>query len=66
MIGMCGFYRRFCPNLSTILSPLTGLLSKGTEFKWSRECQEALEKVKRILTSPPVLVSPDYAREFIL
>lgn len=23
LVGMCGFYRRFCPNLSTVIAPLT-------------------------------------------
>ena len=66
LIGMCAFYRQFCPNLSTVIAPLRDLVGKRTEFRWTRECQEALEKVKRILTSPPVLVSPDYSREFRL
>ena len=66
LLGMCGFYRRFCPNLSTVIAPLTDLVGKRVVFKWTKECQGALEKIKRILTNPPVLVSPDYSKEFRL
>jgi len=66
LIGLCAFYRRFLPNLSTVISPLTDLVSKARKFEWSQECQEAFEKVKRILVSPPVLISPDYTKEFRL
>lgn len=66
LIGMCGFYRKFCPNLSTVIAPLTDLVSTKRRFTWTEECQEALIKVKRILTSPPVLVTPDYTKEFEL
>lgn len=66
LIGMCGFYRRFCPNLSTIVTPLTDLTSGKVKFVWTDECQTAFEKVKRILTNCPVIVSPQYDREFRL
>lgn len=64
---MVGFYRKFCPNLSTITAPLTSLIvSPKVKFVWTSQCQEALDKVKGILSSSPVLVSPDYTKEFRL
>ena len=66
IIGMVGAYRRFCPNLSTILTPLTNLVSPKSKFEWTHECQLALNKIKGILGSYPVLVPPDYTREFRL
>ena len=66
IIGMIAYYRKFCPNLSSILTPLTDLVSPKVKFVWNSRCQEALEKVKRILMSSPVLVSPNYDREFRL
>lgn len=66
LVGIVGFYRRFCPNLSTIIAPLTNLLSSKIPFIWDEQCQLAFEKVKKILTSSPVLQSPDYNKEFKL
>ena len=66
IIGMIAYYRKFCPNLSSVLTPLTGLVSPKVKFVWDSRCQEALEKVKRIFMSSPVLVPQLYDREFRL
>lgn len=65
-IGMAGFYRRFCPNFSAIIAPLTDLTSPKTKFVWTSECQESFEKVKTILTSRPVLQAPDFNKKFVI
>ena len=66
LIGLVGYYRKFCPNLSTILAPLTDLNSPKVRFQWSDECQKSFERIKRILSSPPVLVPPEYSKYFKL
>ena len=66
VLGMAGFYRKFVPNFATVTAPLTELLRKGVKWRWSAECQAALEAVKAILVSKPVLVAPDFARPFCL
>lgn len=33
ILGSTGFYRRFCPNYSTVAAPLTDLLKKDRKFK---------------------------------
>jgi len=63
---MAGYYRKFCPNFSTITSALTNLLKKNVKFVWAESCQLAFDKVKAILTSEPVLTAPDFSREFKL
>ncbi|XP_072171900.1 uncharacterized protein [Diadema setosum] len=65
-LGMCGFYRRFVHNFSTIAAPLTNLLKKGKKFVWSSDCQTAFESLKAILTRDPVLVAPDFGKPFKL
>ena len=37
-IGMIGYYRKFCKNLSQILAPLTDLLSSKVKFVWTELC----------------------------
>ena len=65
-LGMAGYYRRYCPNFSDVVAPLTNLLSKKTKFLWDGRCQEAFDKVKSLLMSSPVLVAPDYDKPFKL
>jgi hypothetical protein len=38
-IGMAGYYRRFIEVFSKIVRPITVLLAKKVEFKWTPECQ---------------------------
>ena len=65
-LGLCNYYRRFVQDFSHIAAPLTKLLRKDTKFQWSNEAQTAFEELKQKLTSDPVLVFPDFNREFIL
>jgi hypothetical protein len=37
-LGLAGYYRRFIEGFSKIAKPMTSLLEKGKEFKWSHEC----------------------------
>lgn len=65
-LGMAGYYRKFCSNFSDVTFPLTDLLGKGKTFIWSDSCQQAFDDVKAILSNAPVLVTPDYQKQFIL
>ncbi len=66
VLGMCGFYRRFVPNFAAVTAPLTNLLKKGVKFSWSADSQQALEMIKAVLASEPVLVAPDFSAPFKL
>ena len=50
-LGMAGYYRKCCPNCSTIAHSLTDLLGKDKRFVWSEQCQKAFESVKAILSN---------------
>lgn len=63
-LGMIGYYRNFCCNFSTVVSPLTNLLKKSVKFDWSLECQQAFENAKLLLSSAPVLVAPKLDQPF--
>ena len=65
-LGMAGFYRRYCPNFSAVVAPLTHLTSGKVTFKWTEDCQVAFDHLKNYLARDPVLVAPDFARPFIL
>jgi hypothetical protein len=55
-IGMASYYRRFIEGFSKIAKPMTALLAKKVEFKWTPACQESFEMLKQKLTTTPVLV----------
>jgi hypothetical protein len=42
------------------------MTKSSVKFQWDEQAQSALNKIKRILTSPPVLSTPRYDREFLL
>jgi len=61
---MASWYRRFVPNFATVVQPMTALLKKGRKWAWGPEQQNALEEVKRRLTTAPVLGCPDFDKTF--
>jgi hypothetical protein len=63
-LGLVGYYRRFIPNFSKISKPITELLKKGTKYVWSKECDEAFQTLKKLLTTSPVLAQPDIVKPF--
>jgi hypothetical protein len=65
-LGMAGYYRKFCPNFSSIAYPLTNLLCKNSKCLWGESCQNAFEQIKAILSVSPVLSSPDFGKPFML
>ena len=65
-LGMVGFYRKFCPNFSTVVGPLTNLLQKRAAYEWSELCEDSFKKIKSVLISSPVLSTPDFSKQFKL
>ena len=63
-LGLAGYYRRFIPNFSKISKPITELLKKGVKYVWSKECDEAFQTLKKLLTTSPVLAQPDITKPF--
>jgi hypothetical protein len=64
--GLCGYYRRYVQSFLQLAGPLTELLKKEVPFSWGFEQQEAFDTLKARLTSPPILVRPDFSRRFLL
>ena len=58
-LGMINYYRKFIPNLSTLLHPLHALLKDTQSWKWDQECDDAFQAAKQQLSSTPVLVHYD-------
>ena len=65
-LGLASYYRRFVPGFSKVAEPLFSLTRKDVTFKWSEICDKAFQKLKTLLTSAPLLIFPNFKKEFIL
>ena len=65
-LGMISYYAKFISNMSTLLHPLYTLLRANEKWRWSKECAQAFEKAKRLLTEAPILAHYDPERPIIL
>ncbi|CAF4663024.1 unnamed protein product, partial [Didymodactylos carnosus] len=66
--GAAGFYRKFIPRFSIIVSPLNKLTrNRKQKFYWHQEQQEAFEQLKKVLSTEPLLLSfPDSTSPLVL
>lgn len=55
------YYRRFLPNLASVLQPLNQLLEKNTKWCWTRQCVEAFRQLVLTHSNPefPVKLACD-------
>ena len=65
-LGMASYYRRFIPNFAKIANPLHTLTRQDVSFQWTGVCQSAFDRLKKLLSSPPVLAYPDFKNMFLL
>ncbi len=65
-LGLASYYRRFVPGFAKVAGPLHRLTRADVPFFWSESCQNAFVQLKTLLTSPPVLAYPDFARSFVV
>lgn len=75
-LAFAGYYRRFVKDFSKLVRPLSELLpptigKKGERatkipLRWTVQEQNVFDRVKDILSSPPVLAYPDLSMPFEL
>ena len=67
-LGLTGYYRKFIPNYASVAVALTDLTRKSAPNRvtWTMECDRAFQRLKFLLSSSPVLRSPDFQKPFIL
>jgi dUTPase len=62
-MGLCGYYRRFIPDFSTVAEPLTKLTRKGFQFAWTEEEERAFKELKDRLMSTSVMAHPNFGKD---
>ena len=55
LLRMTNFCNKSIPDYSTVTAPLHQLTKKDEPFRWGSQQQAALDKLKQLLTSAPVL-----------
>jgi hypothetical protein len=65
-LGKINFIRRFVPNIAERIKPLSALLKKDVAFRWGNETDIPFEDIKNAISQAPVLISPDFSRDFII
>ena len=69
ILGMLNYHRNMIPSFAEITLCLTELLKKDQperNIRWQQKHTEALNKIKQILTSNPILVPPNHERDYII
>ena len=63
-LGLAGYYRRFIKDFASIAVPLTNLTKKKNPdiVVWTEECDRAFNALKNVLTSTPILSSPNFEK----
>lgn len=62
-LGLTGYYRKFIKDYGKVAKPLTELTKKDN-FSWNQDAVKAFNEMKKIMTSPPVLVLPNFSLPF--
>ena len=58
-LGLANYYRKFIPNMLTIVNPLNRLLTFDAPWAWTNFCQQAFKKLKEVLLNSPLLAHFD-------
>ena len=63
-LGHASFYRCFIKDFSKISRPLCNLLVKDAPFIFDESCLDAFAKLKKLLTSSPIIQPPNWDLPF--
>lgn len=66
LMGTLNFLRAYIPNISQVTEPIRELLKKDTVWSWGAEQDQAMDKIKAILTSKPLLRYFDTTKDVVL
>ena len=59
-----GYHRKFIKGYTLITTPMEKLLKNDVVFEWSQECQGSFDTLKAKMAFVPILVFPDWNKDF--
>jgi hypothetical protein len=65
-LGKINFLRRFVSNFAEMVKHIIAMLRTRKEVKWTAEPRESFLQIKKALIEAPVLISPDYSKDFLI
>jgi hypothetical protein len=63
-LGLTRYYQRFIEGFSKISKPMAELLEKNKRFELTLACEASFQKLKKRLTTAPILVMLDMEKSF--
>ena len=65
-LGKVNILRRFIMNFVEVVKYINSMLKKDNTFQWSKEAKQSFVSIKQALSEAPILVSPNFDKDFIL
>lgn len=67
LVGLVTWYAHFIKDFSSLMAPITSLIKKKAQkVQWTEEADQAFIKIKKVLTSEPILRPPSYDKPFLI
>ena len=63
-LGHIRYYRNFIKGYAQTTTPMGKILNKDSKFQWTEECQQSFNTLKKKMITAPILVFPDWSKEF--
>jgi len=63
-MGHMGYYRKFIKGYAQIIAPMEKLLKKDFTFYYNDDCKKSLDLLKENMATAPILVFPNWKKEF--
>ena len=63
-LGLSSYYQRFIQDFAAIAEPLRNLTRKNATFIWTQTCEDAMNELKKRLTTAPVLSYPSFGKPY--
>ena len=64
--GIVTYQAKFLPRLSTVVEPIRRLTKQDVEFKWADEQDKAKDRIKKLVTTTPILAHYDPKKELLI
>ena len=65
-LGLASYYNLYIPHMHELRVPLNKLLSKNKKWCWTKECDNAFNKIKKCLLSDLALAHYNLKKELIV